>query len=544
MSELADTPLEVNLVKGVKNCRTCGWFWRGTAPYGPYPGFDWNTDFPPEAVRSGKQPAGFVAAQPWLSANLTGPAFTDPGIMHGCRKAPIMTIGINPNLTAWFPYTSSAPWIYPAFTAEARYAYYYRHFTLYQESLSIDFVRAHINRDHDQCLLAEDDGYVTESSRENAHNYIQLTVRYSGRSEDTSYDIAWKPEERWVVVQNGGYPNRPETWFKKGDVLAGRFDAPATGSAEIYENAAGYYQRMVPVLERFKTLTGLQAANLTIGEDVAQHDMVACASPGWQTKFDMPMERIATNCVSDHGWMVSQFVQSQPAFVILVSTSALAMFRSVFAPFMTLQNPERDIYQLLQETCRRPTYVTVDIGQVKFRTRLIVSPHFSYPDGFLPGARLSENAWKAFSADYRADSKLLVENRRVTPDPSTGPGPYLVNLQPTDDLRALLSMSGQAALDGHFVDPFQMMAQALADEYKSGAITFDAKTGRLARTNGPCRFCVNAKWSFPEGCAYGKPDEPALPPGQLEDVVAAILAKSKDAVRQAAAMVATAGVHP
>ena len=50
---------------------------------------------------------------------------------------------------------------------------------------------------------------------------------------------------------------------------------------------------MVPVLERFKKLTGLDGANLTIGEDVAQHDMVACGSPGWQTKFDMPMERIA-----------------------------------------------------------------------------------------------------------------------------------------------------------------------------------------------------------------------------------------------------------
>ena len=71
-----------------------------------------------------------------------------------------------------------------------------------------------------------------------------------------------------------------------------------------------------------------------------------------------------------------------------------------------------------------------------------------------------------------------MENRRVTPDPLTGPGPYLVNLQPKDDLRALLSMGGQAVLDGHFVDPFQMMAQALADDYKSGAITFDAKTGQ------------------------------------------------------------------
>ena len=546
MSDLA-TPLEVSLVENVKKCRQCSWFWRGTEPYGPYPGYDWDTDFPPQAVRNEKQPAGYTAAKPWLSAKLAGPTFTDPGIMHGCRKAPIMTIGINPNLTAWFPYTASAPWIYPAFRAEARYAYYYRHFTLYQESLSLDFVRTNLSAEHRQ--LAEDDGYVTGSSRETSHNYLQLAVRYRGRNEDTIYEIAWKPEERWVVVQNGGYADRPETWFKKDDVLAGRFDAPSTGSAEIYENAAGYYQRMVPVLERFKKLTGLDDANLTVGEDVAQHDMVACASPGWQPKFDMPMDKIASNCVSDKGWMVSQFVQSQPAFVILVSTSALAMFRSVFAPFMTLHSTDFDLYQLLQETCRRPTYVTIDIGAVKFRTRLIVSPHFSYPDGFLPGARLSDDAWKAFSADHRADMKLLLDNKRVLPDPRLGPGPYLVKLQPTDDLRAQLSVSGQAALDGYFVDPFELMAQAMADEYTNGTITFDAKTGRLGRASGPCRFCVNAKWSFPEGCAYGKPDEPAPPPGQLEDAVSAILAKGKEAVRlaaaaAAAAIVATTGTQP
>ena len=343
-------PLEVSLVEKVKACRTCVWFWKGTPPYGPYPGFDWNTDFPPEALRNEKQPAGYVPAQPWLSAKLVGPTFSDPGIMHGCRKAPIMTIGINPNLTAWFPYTSSTPWIYPAFTAPQRYAYYYRHFTLYQESLSLDFVRAHL--DPGQRLVAEDDGYVIAASRESSHNYLQLAVRYRGRGEDKVYEITWKPDERWVVVQNTGYADKPDSWFKKGDTLAGRFDAPSGASAEIYENAAGYYQRMVPVLDRFKKLTGLDAANLTIGEDVAQHDMVACASPGWQTKFDMPMDKIAANCVSDHGWMVAQFVQSQPALVILVSTSALAMFRSVFAPFMTLQNPDRDVYQLLDETCR------------------------------------------------------------------------------------------------------------------------------------------------------------------------------------------------
>lgn len=535
----AALPLEVQLVEGVKTCRACDWFWKGTLPYGPYPSFDWTTDFPPEAVRNEKQPAGFTPAQPWLSAKLAGAAMPDPGVMHGCRKAPIMTIGINPNLTAWFPYTTSAPWIYPQLATNARYAYYYRHFTLYQESLSLDFVRAHLHPEHR--LVAKRPGYVTASSRENSHNYAQLAVRYQGDVQDTIEEIAWKGEERWVIVQPGGYADKPESWFKAGDVLAGQFDAPMDGVAEIYENAAGYYQRMVPVLERFKKLTNLEGANLTIGEDVAQHDMVACASPGWQSKFDMPMDRIAAHCVTEKGWMVAQFVQTQPAVVILVSTSALAMFRSVFGPFMTMSG-EGDVYQLLQETCRRPTYVTIEIGAVKFKSRLIVSPHFSYPDGFTPGARLSDAAWRAFSADHRGDALALTTSRRVSPDPANAEGPFLVALAKDDPLRAHLSISGQAVLDGYHVDPFEAMAQAMADEYKAGTISFDAKTGRLSRTAGPCRFCVNSQWAFPEGCAYGKPDEPDLPAGLLQSTVDAILAKANEVALAEAARKAAAGV--
>jgi hypothetical protein len=228
-------------------------------------------------------------------------------------------------------------------------------------------------------------------------------------------------------------------------------------------------------------------------------------------------------------------VQSQPAFVILVSTSALSMFRSVFGRYMTLQDGGGDVYQLLSETCRRPTYVTIDIGPVRFRTRLIVSPHFSYPDGFAPGARLSDMAWKAFSSDYRTDAKVLADNKRVMPDPQTNPGPYLVNLLPDDTLRAHLSVAGTAVLDGYYVDPFQAMAQAMADEYKAGTITFDEKTGHLARGAGPCRFCVNVQWSFPEGCPYGKPNEPPLPGGQLAAAVDAILAAAKQVAANVAA---------
>jgi hypothetical protein len=372
-------------------------------------------------------------------------------------------------------------------------------------------------------------------------------VRYRGRPADNFYELVWKPEERWVVVQNGGYADNPATWFKKGDTLAGRFDPPAEGTTEIYENAAGYYQRMVPVLDRFKKLTNLEGVNLTIGEDVAQHDMVACASPGWQSKFDMPMDRIAFNCVNTKGYMVSQFVQSQPALVVMVSTSALAMFRSVFQPFMTMK-AEGDVYQMLVETCRRPTYVTIDIGPVKFRSRIVVSPHFSYAEGFLPGARMSDEAWKAFAEDYRADAELLEENKRVTPTPRTTSGPYLINLPPKDELRARLSVSGQAVLDGYYVDPFQLLAEAMADEYKAGTIMFDPKSGHLGRGKGPCKFCVNDQWQFPEGCIYEKPNEPPLPPGELEDSVRAILAQANDlalaeAARKAADAI-SAGVQP
>lgn len=522
--------VEVDLVEGVRRCRTCKWFWDGTPPYGPYPSFDWNDDFPTEVIRNEKQSPSGSAPSPWLAGRLTKSQFVDPGIMHGCRKAPIMTIGINPNLTAWFPYTSSSRWIYPSFSNDARYAYYYRHFTLYQESLSLDYARQNLSAD--QRLLAEDDGYVVGATRENSHNYILLAVQYRARPEPTTHEIAWKADERWVIVQDNGKVGDEKTWFKKGAPLAGRLDAADGAGVEVYENPAGYYQRMVEVLERFKRKTGLENANLTVGEDVAQHDMVACASPGWQDKFDMPMDRIAQNCVSDHGWMVSQFVQTQPAVVILVGGSALSMFRRVFAPFMTLADARRDIYQLLKEVCARPTYVTIDIGPVKFRTRLLVTPHFSYPDGFLPRARLSGDGWKAFQDDFEMDAKLLLAETRV--QESAADGSASIDLGgAADPLRAQLSAAGLQVLVSYFCDPFESTAQALADEYKNGTLGFDAASGHLKRADGPCRFCVNNLWTFPEGCAYGKPDVPALGPGVLQDAVVQILARARDAATAA-----------
>jgi hypothetical protein len=66
--------------------------------------------------------------------------------MDGCRKAPIMTIGINPNLTAFAPGRTGAAWCYPSFSSAdssdtwTKYAYYYRYRSVYQEHFDLKFI--------------------------------------------------------------------------------------------------------------------------------------------------------------------------------------------------------------------------------------------------------------------------------------------------------------------------------------------------------------------------------------------------------------------
>ncbi|MEI7606117.1 MAG: hypothetical protein WCJ64_01910 [Rhodospirillaceae bacterium] len=517
----AATPVEVRLAGEVKTCTRCSWFWQGTPPYGPYPGFDWNCDFPREVIHTERQPGEGEWPQPkrWLEGVLTGAKLVQPGVMHGCRMAPVMTMGINPNMTAWFASSGGAGWLYPWFASDARYAYYYRHFTLYQESLTKEYVRANI--DPAKRLLAEADGEVIKAERGAAHNYMELTVRYQGRAADTVHEIPFTPEERWVILCD------LKAKVRKGELLAGHFDPPAGESVEVQECPQGYYLRMVPVLRRFEALAGLAEGTLTVGEDVAQHDMVGCASPGWQDKYDMPTATIARNCVQEKGWAVSQFVQSQPPVLIVVGSKALEMVRGAFASFMTLETDGRDIYQLLEETCLRRTFVTIDSGAVKFRSRLLIVPHFSYVENFASQARLSAKAWEAFQADFAADKAVLEKNKRIG-EKRTAEGAIPVSIKGENDpLRADLSISAWQVLMAYYLDPFALMAGALAEEYQQGTLGFDPHTGHLTRAKPSCRYCVNDFWQFPEGCAYRKPDEPAVAPEVLDAAVRDILRRSR-----------------
>ena len=115
-SESVNIPLEVRLAWQVMSCRamrstyesnnhSCHWF---NKHYGPYPAFSLVDDLPciDEPVRDDAVDHDGLCV---------GMRYQIPEIMSGCRKAPIMTIGINPNLTAYYPSRDGATWCYPYF---------------------------------------------------------------------------------------------------------------------------------------------------------------------------------------------------------------------------------------------------------------------------------------------------------------------------------------------------------------------------------------------------------------------------------------------
>jgi hypothetical protein len=86
-----------------------------------------------------------------------------------------------------------------------------------------------------------------------------------------------------------------------------------------------------------------------------------------------------------------------------------------------------------------------------------------------------------------------------------------------------------AELMPNLYDPHEMMTAVLKSMYGKELTYTESKDGApgyLARTIGPCTFCVNDHWKFPKGCPYGKPDEKQYPIGFLEKVTATMLAGS------------------
>lgn len=554
---VAEDPLEVKLAFQVRACGTCNFFWprdRSQQPYGPYTAFDMDVNVPYAATLG----AG-AGPQRWITGRTRPPAFPNGEVIDGCRKAPIMTIGINPNLTAFAPGQTGAAWAYPDFSSDnetdawAKYAWYYRYRTVYQERLSLDFVKRFLLPDGQ--ITAARSGRVVAAARHTDSPAWSVTVRYDGDTADRQLELPGTLGDFPYVVLFDSYP--PGNVFAAGDVIAGKLAVPQGIQVDVMQQQQGYCMQFVPVLQHFQeTLraAGHTSAELRIGEDVAQLDMVACASPHWNASFlggsAKSLTTIVDNCVSSNAWAIKQMVQTRPAVLYIVSQSSWNMFHAAFGahvkrePAISAQPADRD-FTLLRETTdpQHPAYidfdVTVDGRHYKQRTRLVITPHFSYNTSFVPQFHISPADWRRLQHDQPACVAAMTPANGITQvlPPSEYPSDYIV-LQLSDDrtkARASIAVLQQftaawQVLATGYYDPHAMMAAVLDDMYENRQLSWKDSTdgtGYLARTEGSCRFCVNRHWQFPGECRYGKTQEPVPPVGFLESVAARIVATGR-----------------
>jgi hypothetical protein len=545
MPKSTGDPLEVELVFGVRPCGTCNFFWPtdpSKQPYGPYPAYDFDTNTP--ATR----PPGPSSTYAWVNGTTRSGCFPDAEIMDGCRKAPIMTIGINPNLTAFAPGRTGTGWAYPNFAdddehdAFTKYAYYYRYRSVYQERLDPAFVERFLLPA--PRVVASRAGSVVSAERPTSSPSYELKVRYEGDSVDTVISLDGElGRPRWVLLVDTAGDG---STFAAGDVLAAQLEIPEGQTVQLYRDQVGYYEQFVPVLQGFEAhlrAKGAPDPALRMGEDVCQLDMVACASPHWNPGFlggtPQSEQSVINNCVSVNGWAIKQLVHTRPAVLYLVGEPTYAMFAGALGGAIERDPPLSSApadgaFTLLREStdpahpCTLHIAVSVDGTAYELETRLVVTPHFSYSTNFMAQFRLAPEQWQALQASDPACATFLQTDPRLTFTPPVKPTDFAAFLITGDDrsvaadLAARFSISA-AVLEAGFFDPHAMMGAVLAELYDSGGLVYgklaDGSSG-LARTEGSCRFCVNDRWQFPLGCPYGKPDEPPPPPGFLEQVAA------------------------
>jgi len=532
-------PLEIELVYNIRPCGTCNFFWPEDAaaqPYGPYPSYDFDSNYPKERARE-KNATSFV----WIEGTTRPPSFPDGEVMDGCRKAPIMTIGINPNLTAFGPGRTGASWCYPSFSSAGgtdswtKYAYYYRYRSIYQEHFALKF--------SEEFLLAQGQikapmaGTMKEFLRPDDSPAFEIRVQYDGEAQPSAIHIPGKlGEPQWVVLVDKGER------FAAGALLAAQLKVPAGRKTPVYGQPITYYTQMLPVLTDFEAYLkkkGHAGAQLRVGEDVGQVDMVACASPHWGPQWlggtSQSVNTIVNKCVHKNAWAMKQLLQTQPAILFLVGQSSWTMFHRSFGHLVTAHPsipavPADGPYTLLRHTvdhdCRIEFQTKVGDEAYRLSTRLVITPHFSYNENFAPQFRLSQDAWKSFARKHAAAAKFLRTDPRFLFQDK--PGAYVSAGIPKGAKAVLAELKTKfadaaQALQPCFYDAHAEMAKVLRQLYDSGSLSWSvgkgpSGRGYLSRTSGPCQFCDNSHWKFPQGCPYDKPKEKQYPTGFLNEV--------------------------
>lgn len=460
--------------------------------YGPYPAFDWIDEQSNVPFDEGKR------SLPAISA---GARFNIPEGLSGCRKAPIMTIGINPNLRAFFPGPKGARWAYPYFDNIAQYAEYFRYRTIHQESFSLEFLMQHIIAGSE--ISAQQDGILLNAKIDNRTSQVTLTLKYDGQAQ--TQEIVLERDHE-VLRPNAKRTSQAASRFSQGDIIAAQIDLPAGTPGEIHQEPETYYQRFETILANFVTKTGLENSLLEMGEDVCQGDMVACASPGWGDDylFDEERKGIVEECVIKRRYLALQLMQSRPACVVFSGKSALNMFIKTFPDAITpALDLSVDTYDLLRKCAAEEVWLEVETPSGPFKARVVLSGHFSWKSNFFAGSRFSPTQWQEFEENYPDAVQKLVATPKIVQRLWDGAMLVFIRNEGAPTREELGNAPWQVLMD-QYLDPPDLMADVLTQEYDQGRLSYNSTTRHLERTDGPCEFCDNSVFSLPGGCGYDK----------------------------------------
>jgi hypothetical protein len=314
-------PTEVELAYEVMPCQAmrvaeepgptphpCAYF----RQWGTYHSYGYESDQPPVTP-------GIVQLAQYLGR---GPLA--PEMLSGCRKAPIMTVGINPNLPGWWPATINS--INPLFDSVEQYAHYFR----YRETAKLDIPL----QQYRQYLAGQTDGPFSG---------VELDVP-AGANGFKSIPVELQPVQMYLNYQS--------------------------------------------LLADMATAMGWDNHKLSVGEDVSYGNMVACPSAKWITKADpidpkMPpmtadqQKGIVTECFHHRQYFLRQLFQSLPLVLMIFSQSTTDAFLAEMSGRFSAGNPQ--VGDKLSDLLNREVRLRygVDGQNNPLEARVIFSPHIT-----------------------------------------------------------------------------------------------------------------------------------------------------------------------
>lgn len=356
-------PVEVSLVSQVRQCEQCEWQWRSPKLYGPFP------QVPADALNT----IG-------TSSEIKDFALPRAAALKGCRKAPIMFVGINPNLTGFWTIPAEGRElkgnhaVYPSFADDREYARHHRYIQKGSHEYQIegeldtliDSASAVTAGTAGKIVVTPKNPTAEDTQRFNCQREAQIVLN-SENGESKTLPITWGVAENFMALRKD---------YAAGQQIVGNMTAASTMGKSISVKSnpgSSYFSRAEAYCSEM---------NFEMGEDVSMHDMVACATPGWsKSQYCIPQDDLIGNCVKKNRYTARQIIQSRPALIVFSGVDAFAMFCENFSSFIS---PAPKLAEMRTRKPYPPCYgdflLTMPIeGAGSWVCRMTVFSHFSYP---------------------------------------------------------------------------------------------------------------------------------------------------------------------